>query len=102
MASGESLTKYKKTPEPAVVSKEYKGVLKEIKSKKLQIEEAETLLNKLTADFKELDVSVAGNADISIEDCEEPVLDPSSSSATLRTLIRTPGGTKRKGNLLMP
>ena len=93
-------SKYCKTKIP-FLSKDYKSPVSQVKSKKLQVEEKEAEISRLKADFQNLGINKKD------EELPSLVLGTTSSTATptlrdhssgrIRTVIRTPGGSKRKG-----
>lgn len=98
-------SKYCKTKIP-ILSKDYKSLVSQVKSKKLEVEEKEAEISRLKADFQNLGINkkdeelpslvLGTTSSASSVSTATPTL-RDHSSGRIRTVIRTPGGSKRKG-----
>ena len=94
------IPQYVRTTTP-IVSIEYRKVLKEIKTKRLEIEvkeqKLEHLKNALPASEKERDILMAPRPSSSRTREEEKTSPIGLLGSKIRSTIFSPGGTKRKG-----
>ena len=94
------IPRYVRTTTP-IVSTEYRKVLKEIKTKRLEIEvkeqKLEHLKNALPASEKERNILMAPRPSSSRTREEEKTLPIGLLGSKIRSTIFSPGGTKRKG-----
>ena len=94
------IPRYVRTTTP-IVSTEYRKVLKEIKTKRLEIEvkeqKLEHLKNALPASEKERDILMAPRPSSSRTREEEKTSPIGLLGSKIRRTIFSPGGTKRKG-----
>ena len=98
-------SRYCKTKIP-ILSKDFRRLVSQVKSKKLQVEEKEAEISRLKADFQNLGINkkdeelpslVLGTTSSSSSVSTATPTLRDHSSGRIRTVIRTPGGSKRKG-----
>ena len=106
MARPESSTPHRISKIP-VLSTEYKRTLREVKEKKLAVESKEAEVVILERDLRQLTLVLERPAEVSTESTQPkqkqwpsttpPKILPPASKEPVRSVIRTPKGTKRKG-----